>query len=195
MGKTGSKEGKKMLPHSHFANRRLFLPFHRFAVPLAAVKNCELMPEWGLYNASVRLPMLCLRSHGCQRRRRGGLPSNGISRGRTPLGSKRPWWENTFFAQGPWKTFEPFHRNFARDKTGILTEFQSTVPGSPSDLNTGNGTEGAMVCTILGSLLRPLFYFLCSKLKANPVQTCRNRRRLGCVNSPPRPEGGGIHAT
>ena len=43
------------------------------------------------------------------------------------------------------------------------------VPGSPSDLNTGNGTEGAMVCTSLGSLLRPLFYFLCSNLKANPV--------------------------
>ena len=43
------------------------------------------------------------------------------------------------------------------------------VPGSPSDLNTGNGTEGAMVCTKLGSLLRPLFYFLCSNLKTNPV--------------------------
>ena len=45
----------------------------------------------------------------------------------------------------------------------------STIPGSPSDLNTGNGTEGAMVCTSLGSLLRPLFYFLCSNLKAYPV--------------------------
>ena len=41
------------------------------------------------------------------------------------------------------------------------------VPGSPSGLNTGNGIEGAMVCTSLGSLLRPLFYFLC--LKAKPV--------------------------
>ena len=30
------------------------------------------------------------------------------------------------------------------------------VPGSPSDLNTGNGTEGAMVCTSLGSLF-PVF--------------------------------------
>ena len=39
------------------------------------------------------------------------------------------------------------------------------VPGSPSDLNIGNGTEVAMVCTGLGSL----FYFLCSNLKANPV--------------------------
>ena len=44
------------------------------------------------------------------------------------------------------------------------------IPGSPSDLNTGNGTEGAMVCTSLGRRLRPLFYFLCSNLKANPVQ-------------------------
>ena len=26
-----------------------------------------------------------------------------------------------------------------------------------------------MVCTSLGSLLHPLFYFLCSNLKANPV--------------------------
>ena len=43
------------------------------------------------------------------------------------------------------------------------------VPGSPLDLNTGNGIEGAMVCTSLGSLLRPQFYFLCSNLKANPV--------------------------
>ena len=43
------------------------------------------------------------------------------------------------------------------------------IPGLPSDLNTGNGTEGALVCTSLGSLLRPLFYFLCSNLKANPV--------------------------
>ena len=43
------------------------------------------------------------------------------------------------------------------------------VPGSPSDLRTGNGTEGAMFCTSLGNLLRPLFYFLFSNLKANPV--------------------------
>ena len=28
-----------------------------------------------------------------------------------------------------------------------------------------------MVCISLGSLLRPLFYFLCSNLKANPVGT------------------------
>ena len=27
-----------------------------------------------------------------------------------------------------------------------------------------------MVCTSLGSLLRPIFYFLCSNLKANPVE-------------------------
>ena len=47
--------------------------------------------------------------------------------------------------------------------------FSPGLPGSPSDLNTGNGTEVAMVCTSLGSLFRPLFYFLCSNLKANPV--------------------------
>ena len=35
------------------------------------------------------------------------------------------------------------------------------LPGLLSYLNTGNGTEGAMVCTSLGSLFRPLFYFLC----------------------------------
>ena len=50
-----------------------------------------------------------------------------------------------------------------------LSAFGTDLPGSPSDLNTGNGTEGAMVCTSLGRLLRPLFYFLCSNLKANPV--------------------------
>ena len=30
-----------------------------------------------------------------------------------------------------------------------------------TEANTGNRTEGAMVCNSLGSLLRPLFYFLC----------------------------------
>ena len=53
------------------------------------------------------------------------------------------------------------------------------VPGSPSDLNIGNGTEVAMVCTGLGSL----FYFLCSNLKANPVQfpKLRNHKPVaGC---------------
>ena len=49
--------------------------------------------------------------------------------------------------------------------------YNRSIPGSPSDLNTINGTEGAMVCTSLGSLLRPLFYFLRSNLKANPVLT------------------------
>ena len=53
--------------------------------------------------------------------------------------------------------------------SNYVCRFAIRVPGWPSDLNTGNGTEGAMVCTSLGSLLRPLFYFLCSNLKANPV--------------------------
>ena len=51
----------------------------------------------------------------------------------------------------------------------VVSLEESSVPGSPSDLNAGNGIEGAMVCTSLGSLLRPLFYFLCSNVKANPV--------------------------
>ena len=39
-----------------------------------------------------------------------------------------------------------------------------------------------MVCTSLGSLLRPLFHFLCLNLKANPVhvldKTTRQRRKI-----------------
>ena len=31
---------------------------------------------------------------------------------------------------------------------------EKDLPGSPSDLNTGNGTEGTMVCTSLGSLVQ-----------------------------------------
>ena len=50
-----------------------------------------------------------------------------------------------------------------------MNGFRINYTGFNSNLNTGNGTEGAMVCTSLGSLLRPLFYFLCSNLKANPV--------------------------
>ena len=58
------------------------------------------------------------------------------------------------------------------DVSDLSLILSSILPGSPSDLNTGNGTEGAMVCTSLGSLLRPLCYLLCSNLKANPVHTC-----------------------
>ena len=61
-----------------------------------------------------------------------------------------------------------FHCPF-NSKLKLREEGLKTVPGSPSDLNTGNGTEGVMVCTSLGSLLLPLFYYLCSNLKANPV--------------------------
>ena len=43
------------------------------------------------------------------------------------------------------------------------------LPGSPSDLNTGNGTEGATGCPSWCRPLRPLFHYLCSNLKANPV--------------------------
>ena len=44
-----------------------------------------------------------------------------------------------------------------------------TVPGTPSDLNTGNSTEGATGCPSWCRPLRPRFHFLCSNLKANPV--------------------------
>ena len=44
------------------------------------------------------------------------------------------------------------------------------VPGSPSDLNTGNRIEGATGCPSWCRPLRPLFHFLCSNLKANPVE-------------------------
>ena len=58
------------------------------------------------------------------------------------------------------------------------------LPGSPSDLNTGNGTEGAMVCTSLGS---PLFHFLCSNLKANPVVLPFKDSPLKPLRRRPRP--------
>ena len=50
---------------------------------------------------------------------------------------------------------------------GALTMY----PVDKEDLNTGNGIvlEGAMECTSLGSLLRPLFYFLCSILLIHSV--------------------------
>ena len=41
-----------------------------------------------------------------------------------------------------------------------------SVQGSPSDLNTGHRIEG---CPSWCRPLRPLFHFLCSNLKANPV--------------------------
>ena len=44
------------------------------------------------------------------------------------------------------------------------------VPCGERGLNTGNGIEGTMVCTSLASLLRPLFYFLCSILLIHRVQ-------------------------
>ena len=43
------------------------------------------------------------------------------------------------------------------------------VPGSPSDLKTGNRIEAATGCPSWCRALRPLFHFLCSNLKANPV--------------------------
>ena len=52
------------------------------------------------------------------------------------------------------------------DQVSGRVKSRYTVPGSPSDLNTGNRIEGA---TGWCRPLRPLFHFLCSNLKANPV--------------------------
>ena len=51
----------------------------------------------------------------------------------------------------------------------ILACLLRKVPGSLSDLNTGNRIEGATGCPSWCRPLRPLFHFLCSNLKANPV--------------------------
>ena len=50
-----------------------------------------------------------------------------------------------------------------------FTSHLGILPGSPSDLNTGNRIEGATGCPSWCRPLRPLFHFLCSNLKANPV--------------------------
>ena len=46
-----------------------------------------------------------------------------------------------------------------------------SVPGSPSDLNTGHRIEGPTACPSWCRPLRPLFHFLSSNLKVNPVHT------------------------
>ena len=51
----------------------------------------------------------------------------------------------------------------------LPTLMRQQLQGSPSDLNTGNRIEGATGCPSWCRLLRPLFHFLCSNLKANPV--------------------------
>ena len=52
---------------------------------------------------------------------------------------------------------------------GLLRHGRTEVPGSPSNLNTGNRIEGATGCPSWCRPLRPLFHFLCTNLKANPV--------------------------
>ena len=42
----------------------------------------------------------------------------------------------------------------------VLNSAMSYVQTGDMKHRPGNGIEGAMVCTSLGSLLRPLFYFL-----------------------------------
>ena len=66
----------------------------------------------------------------------------------------------------PWSVFESVNILNLRWCTHNLVH----LPGTPSDLNTGNRTEGATGCPSWCRPLRPLFlYFLCSNLKANPV--------------------------
>ena len=47
-----------------------------------------------------------------------------------------------------------------------------------------NGIEGAMVCTSLGSLLRPLFYFLDNVSYPQSVQTCAEKRDFFAKRQP-----------
>ena len=76
-----------------------------------------------------------------------------------------------------------------------LREANSNVPGSPSDLNTGNGTEGATGCPSWCRPLRPLFHFLCSNLKANPVHPHRRQIYSPEMGGEGRRTGGVEHAS
>ena len=85
----------------------------------------------------------------------------------------------TFTAYSNYPLIKTFlHKEKADRRTafvrGLLISWKPrTVPGSPSDLKTGNGTEGAMVCTSLGSLLRPL-------QPADIGWLTGNRKKLSC---------------
>ena len=60
-----------------------------------------------------------------------------------------------------------FEEKFSSVGTATMVSFEENftlaryTEAKLSGCNTGNRTEGAMVCTSLGSLLHPLFYFLC----------------------------------
>ena len=51
----------------------------------------------------------------------------------------------------------------------IQVQQDTTLLGDWIERRTGNRTEGASVCTKLGSILRHLFYFLCDSLSSHPV--------------------------
>ena len=60
-----------------------------------------------------------------------------------------------------------------------------SVPGSPSDLNTGNRIEGATGCPSWCRPLRPLFYFLCYihfslSVQQTPVRTFKGYKVEFC---------------
>ena len=55
----------------------------------------------------------------------------------------------------------------------IYTRTSRYVPGSPSDLNTGNRIESATGCPSWCRPLRPLFHFLCSILFIHRVHYCQ----------------------
>ena len=59
------------------------------------------------------------------------------------------WWVRCLIAQHPSKIFDTCPNGMGRE---VQTVDMKCRPG--------NGIEGSMVCTSLGSLLRPLFYFL-----------------------------------
>ena len=69
----------------------------------------------------------------------------------------------------PFTCIKRFCATLSANKSHLEFDIPVLVPGSPSDLNTGNRIEGATGCPSWCRPLRPLFHFLCSNLKANPV--------------------------
>ena len=101
-----------LILHSHFVNRLLFLS-PLFVVPLVAVRNCELMRGWRLYNASVSV------THS-DALAQGALPwrsSNGVSRRLPPVESDTrmmAWWllrTRTIWTVPPKFCFEAYSAN------------------------------------------------------------------------------------
>ena len=83
-------------------------------------------------------------------------------------------WDDTFswFPSNSKRLLQK-NRSFQNVPTIVVKTY---LPGSPSDLNTGNRIEGATSCPSWCRQFRPLFHFLCSNLKANPVHFYNKRR-------------------